>query len=72
MLIALVLLNIVHPGRIMPGKESDFPSRKQRKAAGKNIQGRASRFGDALPLHESETSEIPSEQASTKPPGPEL
>ncbi|KAJ5107809.1 hypothetical protein N7456_004484 [Penicillium angulare] len=31
MLIALVLLNIVHPGRLMPGKDSDMPSRKQRK-----------------------------------------
>lgn len=41
MLIALVLFNIVHPGRIMPGKESDFPSRKQRKAIGKkNVRGR--------------------------------
>lgn len=35
MFIALVLLNICHPGRIMPGKESDFPSRKVRKAMGK-------------------------------------
>ena len=70
MLFALVLLNIVHPGRIMPGKESDFPSRKQRKAAGKNIQGRASRFVDALPLYETEPSETPSEQASTKPTSP--
>jgi hypothetical protein len=32
MLIGLVLLNAVHPGRIMPGKDSDMPSRKQRKA----------------------------------------
>ena len=31
MLIALVLFNIVHPGKIMAGKESDFPSRKERK-----------------------------------------
>ncbi len=31
MLLALVLLNVVHPGRIMPGKESDIPSRKSRK-----------------------------------------
>ena len=31
MFIALVLLNIVHPGKVMPGKESDFPSRKERK-----------------------------------------
>lgn len=31
MLIALVVFNVVHPGRIMPGKESDFPKRKERK-----------------------------------------
>jgi hypothetical protein len=34
MLIALVILNVFHPGRIMRGKESDLPSRKERKAAG--------------------------------------
>lgn len=31
MLTALVLLNVVHPGNVMPGKESDLPSRKERK-----------------------------------------
>ncbi|KAI4147707.1 MAG: hypothetical protein L6R39_003031 [Caloplaca ligustica] len=31
MLIALVVYNAVHPGRIMPGKEGDFPSRRERK-----------------------------------------
>lgn len=31
MLVALVLFNIFHPGKIMAGKESDFPSRKDRK-----------------------------------------
>ncbi|KUJ07476.1 uncharacterized protein LY89DRAFT_712005 [Mollisia scopiformis] len=31
MFTALVLLNVVHPGYIMPGKESDLPSRKERK-----------------------------------------
>ena len=37
----------------MPGKESDFPSRKQRKAAGKNgIMGRAAGGGSVLPLYE--------------------
>ena len=34
MLVALVLFNIIHPGRIMPGKESDLPSRKARKLQG--------------------------------------
>jgi len=31
MFLALVIYNVVHPGRIMPGKKSDFPSRKERK-----------------------------------------
>ncbi|KAG6994103.1 hypothetical protein G7Y79_00047g083290 [Physcia stellaris] len=31
MLLALLLLNAVHPGRIMPGPQSDFPPRSQRK-----------------------------------------
>ncbi|KAL6796153.1 RTA1 like domain-containing protein [Trichoderma sp. SZMC 28013] len=34
MLFALVILNFIHPGRIMPGKESDLPSRKERKVDG--------------------------------------
>ncbi|QKX61007.1 uncharacterized protein TRUGW13939_08153 [Talaromyces rugulosus] len=34
MLFALVILNFIHPGRIMPGKESDLPSRKERRAEG--------------------------------------
>ena len=39
----------------MPGKEADFPSRKQRKAAGKNgVMGRAAAGGggNVLPLYE--------------------
>lgn len=37
----------------MPGKEADFPSRKQRKTAGKNgIMGRAAGGGNVLPLYE--------------------
>ena len=57
MLLALVLLNIWHPGRIMPGKESDLPSRKQRKAIGKrNVVGRVGgglgTGSRALPLYE--------------------
>ncbi|KFY02917.1 hypothetical protein V490_00365 [Pseudogymnoascus sp. VKM F-3557] len=34
MLCSLVILNVIHPGRIMPGKESDLPSRKERKVGG--------------------------------------
>ncbi|KAK0510762.1 hypothetical protein JMJ35_007194 [Cladonia borealis] len=55
MLFALILFNIFHPGRLMPGKEADFPSRKQRKAAGKNgVMGRAAAGagGNVLPLYE--------------------
>jgi len=36
MLIALVLFNVVHPGKMMAGKQSDIPSRKQRKQLGIN------------------------------------
>ena len=43
MLIALALFNIVHPSRVMPGKESDFPSRKE------NVKGR---MAGELPLYE--------------------
>lgn len=51
MFIALVLLNIVHPGRIMPGPESNLPSRKSRKALGKeNVKGRAT-AAESLPLY---------------------
>ena len=32
MLCTLVILNFFHPSRIMPGEESDLPSRKERKA----------------------------------------
>ncbi|RMZ37304.1 hypothetical protein CA14_011483 [Aspergillus flavus] len=34
MLLALVLFNFIHPGRLMPGKNSDIPSRKERKKMG--------------------------------------
>lgn len=32
MLAALVVLNVVHPGRTMRGRECDLPSRKERKS----------------------------------------
>ena len=66
MLFSLILLNVVHPGRIMPGKECDFPSRKERKAAGKNnVRGRAGMVG-SLPLYDTASStnnsrELPSQ-----------
>jgi len=31
MFVALVVLNVVHPGAIMPGKDGDMPGRKERK-----------------------------------------
>ena len=43
MFIALALFNIFHPGRLMPGRESNLPSRKERKILkkeGKRPQGR--------------------------------
>lgn len=30
-MIALIWFNIVHPGKVMEGKQCDFPSRKERK-----------------------------------------
>ncbi len=43
MLCALIILNIWHPGRIMIGKESDIPGRKERKA--KNAYTKSEREG---------------------------
>jgi hypothetical protein len=34
MLLAFILLCIVHPGRIMPGKECEILSRRERKKTG--------------------------------------
>lgn len=31
MAMALFVLNAIHPGTVMPGKESNLPSRKERK-----------------------------------------
>ena len=52
MMIALVAFNVVHPGRIMAGKEADFPSRKERKVffkdGGRGMTGNGSR-SEVLP-----------------------
>ena len=57
----------------MPGKESDFPSRKQRKAAGKNnIRGRAGVEGSSLPLYESARSMSPNDMAGLNPTYPKV
>lgn len=57
----------------MPGKESDFPSRKQRKAIGKkNVRGRMA--GD-LPLYESSANAqvaLPAPEAEKNPTYPTI
>ena len=57
----------------MPGKESDFPSRKQRKAIGKkNVRGRMA--GD-IPLYESTTNVVvvePAAQVEKNPTYPKI
>ena len=61
MLIALIIYNIFHPGRLMPGKESNLPSRKVRKSwkkAGIAPQGRVGQ-DYLLPKYKS-TSRAPS------------
>jgi hypothetical protein len=49
MLFALVILNFIHPGRIMPGKESDLPGRKERKAEG--IHSKSRKVSESNLLH---------------------
>ena len=72
MLFALVLLNVVHPGRIMPGKESDFPSRKERKRVGKkNVKGRAG-MDASLPMYESARGDSPNEMEARNPTYPKI
>ena len=74
MLIALVLFNIVHPGRVMAGKEADFPSRKERKAVGKDhVWGRADEHvRDESPLSDQESSHLThaSSESNMGPHGP--
>ncbi|CAI6336113.1 unnamed protein product [Periconia digitata] len=36
MFVGLVLLNIYHPGRLMPGQEADIPSHQARRMASRN------------------------------------
>ena len=46
MFTALLILSIIHPGRIMPGQKSDIPNRKERdfsiKSKGVTDSGRVS------------------------------
>jgi hypothetical protein len=53
MFIASVLFNIFHPGRLMPGKESNMPKRKERKALRKAGEGPKGRAGEYLRLEDS-------------------
>jgi hypothetical protein len=49
MLLALVVLNFIHPGRIMSGKDSDLPSRKERNLEGvRNKPGKISRSSGSI------------------------
>ena len=55
MMIALVLYNIFHPGRLMPGRESNLPSRKERKNLKKQGQKPHGRINDEYLLPKYET-----------------
>jgi len=46
MLLALALLNVVHPGRVMAGKESNIPGRKERKT--KQVYSKMDRDASSL------------------------
>ncbi|KAH8813021.1 RTA1 like protein-domain-containing protein [Xylogone sp. PMI_703] len=48
MFLALFIFNVVHPGRIMPGKESDLPSRRERKKGG--ITSKADRMHPVISM----------------------
>ncbi|KAF4634116.1 hypothetical protein G7Y89_g3990 [Cudoniella acicularis] len=61
MFIALVLLNVVHPGRVMSGKETDIPGRKQRKAQGLRGKMETRRDPD-IPLTRTQRSAIRSKK----------
>ncbi|KAK3072551.1 hypothetical protein LTR53_006605 [Teratosphaeriaceae sp. CCFEE 6253] len=54
MLVALALFNALHPGFVMPGKESNMPSRKQRKGMKKAGQQPAGRGGEYISMSQQE------------------
>jgi hypothetical protein len=60
MLIALVLFNIFHPGRLMAGAESNLPSRKVRKGWKREGLAPRGRVGDdtLLPQYKSESVDL--------------
>ncbi|KAF7189394.1 putative lipid transporter atnI [Pseudocercospora fuligena] len=51
MMVALVLYNVWHPGRTMPGREASLPSRKMRKALKKAGTKQQGRMYDLIPLN---------------------
>ena len=59
MLIASVLFNIFHPGRLMPGKEANLPGHKLRKNMKKQGQVPGGRMGGDYLLHKY-TTDVPS------------
>ncbi|PYI08654.1 hypothetical protein BO78DRAFT_428014 [Aspergillus sclerotiicarbonarius CBS 121057] len=50
MLLALGVLNVVHPGRLMPGVDGDIPGRKQRRRLGVDTKARVLGRGDDMVL----------------------
>ncbi|KAK2784437.1 hypothetical protein FQN52_009018 [Onygenales sp. PD_12] len=45
MIVALVLLNVVHPGLVLVGAESEFPKKEGKKGKGKGDGGKKRRWG---------------------------
>ena len=64
MLIASVLFNIFHPGRLMPGGESNLPSRKVRKGLKKEGKVPHGRIGDEYLLPKFQTASADPSQKS--------
>ncbi|KAF2102283.1 hypothetical protein NA57DRAFT_64807 [Rhizodiscina lignyota] len=67
MWIAILLFNIMHPGRIMPGKESDLPSRKEYKAEKKAAKAAKKAGKSILSDGTSSTSPVPPAYAPNQP-----
>jgi hypothetical protein len=47
MLLALIALNIAHPGRLMPGRDGNLPSRKERR---NGIKTKSDRTKESSPI----------------------
>lgn len=68
MLIAIALFNIFHPGRLMPGQESNLPSRKVRKNMKKQGEKPRGRVGGdyLLPKYEEAADEPMTENPTSR------